>query len=439
MSRRAFLPLLACAILIAVQGCAKKDPLSPDSLAARQQSLSARSSFDPAGPPPTFGAFEIRGEIGPGVEYALLRPEDWNGDLVVYAHGYIPTSEPVGLDAVEALGEHLVELRNLLLERGYAVAYSSYSANGFAVKEGAHWTDRVREIFASKVGTPERTFVIGQSLGALVAVMLVEKFPEVYAGALPIAGILGGSRAAIDYYANVRVLFDYFYPDVLPGSLLDLPDGIDVVEDVRNVALAAMFEHPEGAFAIAQIDQAPLPYRTPEELFRSILVALEFHAIALEDLLDRTHGQSFFDNSGTVYTSSTLPPALLEDLNAKVARYSIAPSARAYFDRYYEPMGRLSIPVLTLHMRWDPVAPIFHEDLYEDRVAAAGSLSFLERRTIEAYGHPSVPPLGQEITASEIASAFDDLVARAAARAPAGSRVRASAGAGPFSTTAAGN
>ena len=32
-----------------------------------------------------------------GAIYCIVVPADWNGDLVVYAHGYVRPSEPVGI------------------------------------------------------------------------------------------------------------------------------------------------------------------------------------------------------------------------------------------------------------------------------------------------------------------------------------------------------
>jgi hypothetical protein len=187
---------------------------------------------------------------------------------VLYTHGYIPAAAPVGIASVEALGEHLAELRAFLLAYGFAVAYSSYSENGFNVKEGAIATNQLRELFAAKVRPPGSTFLIAQSLGALDAMALVERDPDSYSGVLSVAGVLAGSQAAIDYYGHVRVLFDLFYPGVLPGSLLELPNDIDLFNDIIVPAATAMALHPEGAFAISQLDQAPVPFRDGTELDR---------------------------------------------------------------------------------------------------------------------------------------------------------------------------
>lgn len=54
----------------------------------------------------------VEGEHGPGARYAIYRPADWNGRLVVYAHGFIDPAAPVALphaDGIEALRGALVD------------------------------------------------------------------------------------------------------------------------------------------------------------------------------------------------------------------------------------------------------------------------------------------------------------------------------------------
>jgi hypothetical protein len=39
-------------------------------------------------------------------------------------------------------------------------------------------------------------------------------------GVLQLCGIVGGSQMALDHFFTVRVLFDYFFPGVLPSGLM---------------------------------------------------------------------------------------------------------------------------------------------------------------------------------------------------------------------------
>jgi len=296
--------------------------------------------------------------------------------------------------------DYAQEFRDLLLAGRFAVAYSSYSENGLAVRDGIRSTGQLEELFESRLGHARRTFLTAHSLGGLIVLALAEKHPDRYAGVLAMSGALGGSRRQIDYVANIRVLFDYFYPGVLPGDLLHLPADLNMDRDIIGAAVRAMTLHPEGGFAISQI--LTIPFRSGQELVGAIMQGLVFQAIELQDLLARTGGHSFFDNSETVYTGP-LPPELLADLNARVARYESSPDVDAFFNRYYEPTGRLKIPMLALHSYYDPVVPVFHEATFAELVKAHGDPALLVQRFNDRPEHGGFLP-------DAIMSAFLDLV-----------------------------
>jgi hypothetical protein len=44
---------------------------------------------------------------------------------------------------------------------------------------------------------------------------------------LPACAVAGGLDRQVDFTANVRVLFDLFYPGVLPGTAVDVPGNAD--------------------------------------------------------------------------------------------------------------------------------------------------------------------------------------------------------------------
>jgi len=88
---------------------------------------------------------------------------------------------------------------------------------------GAARTHELRDLFSQSFGAPTQVYVTGRSLGALITVYLAENFPGAYQGAPPLCGPLGGGRTETDYIGNVRVLFDYYYPGVIPGDVLHVP------------------------------------------------------------------------------------------------------------------------------------------------------------------------------------------------------------------------
>ena len=360
--------------VVLLSGCADGEPLSP----------AASADLDVA--PTVEGPRTVTGEAG-GAQYALFVPEAWNGDLVLYAHGFRDAATPV--DFRDQDGFYAV--RDSLLRLGYAFAYSSFSENGLAIKDGAQRTHQLGGIFAASFGQPERTYLMGHSLGGVVAVKLAEQHPNQYDGVLPMCAQLGGIQATADYIAHIRVLFDYFYPGVLQGDALTVPAAVDLTNQVVLPAIQAMTVNPTGAGAIMQIMAArgtPIPFASGAQLVQSIVTALAFNYRVLPDLLDRTHGHSPFDNTGTVYAGAGLPPALLAHLNASVDRFHSTADAVNYLRHHYQPNGDVRIPVLTLANRLDPVSAPFHEPAYASTVLAAGNAENLLQRTSGVpYGH----------------------------------------------------
>lgn len=392
MKRAPSAPLLAL-LLVFAPGCSQELPTQPavDSASAdRAVEMRASRRKDAA---------EVIGRTQSGALFAMYRPDHWKGDLVLYAHGFTPPTDPIHFPPIE-------NLRDQLLAQGYAVAYSSFSENGLAVRDGIRQTERLVERFRDRLGRPRRVFIIGSSFGGLIAVAMAERDPDRYAGLLTVSGLIGGSRGLLDYMAHVRVLFDTVYPGVLPGDLLHMPSGLNLNQHVLGPAVQAMSANPQGAGIISQLVQSPVPFASGPELVESIATALGLHFIEIGDLLQRTNGESFFDNSGVTY-SGPLPAPVLADINARVARHHSTEDAQEFLDRSYETTGRLKIPMLALSNTRDPQVPSFNESRYRERVARRGRPDLLEQRVIARYGH------SEKFTPEEIAQAFGELVLRA--------------------------
>jgi pimeloyl-ACP methyl ester carboxylesterase len=341
----------------------------------------------------------VDGSIGPGSVYRLVRPSNWNGILLLYAHGYISKDAPIGITADDEL------VISLLAPQGFAVAVSSFSDNGWVLKDGTQRMHQLLGLFTSKFAKPHRVYAAGASMGGLIAIRLIETWPAEFAGVLPACAVAGGLAPHVDFYANVRVLFDLFYPGVLPGTAVDVPPGIDVIQDIVNPAVAAMTADPTGAGAIASIAQTPVQFASGPELFESIVTALG-GAAGYPEILGLTHGNPYFDNTALQYTGA-LPAATLAFINANVQRFSGSPAGRNSIENNYTPTGDLRMPALTLSTFRDPVAPGFHRASYGQAVAAMGNADRLVQRSVPGYaggyGHCTFTP--QELT-----QAFLDLI-----------------------------
>ena len=386
-------PLLA-GTLLAATACADRAPLAPTPSAPSAATGTTIPGTDP-------WARVVEGETGPGSEYALYIPRAWNGEAVYYAHGVRPPLEPVALRDQD----NFYALRDALGAEGYAVAYSSFSENGLAVKDGAQRTHQLRGLLAAHLdGQPARSYLAGHSLGSLVALDLAERFPTQYDGVLAMCGMVGGTPRELQYVGDVRALFDFFYPNVLPGTVIDVPVEPLTIPQVQALVVGAIQRNPTGLFAIASTTQTPLAFAPAgslmdpaspafQSLVGSLVTALYYQLLGTPDLVARTHGHSPYDNRATVYAPGTLvipDPRLagaIAAANAGVARYDITPDARNVLEKYYVPTGDLRIPVVTVHNLWDPLVPFFHETALAATVGAAGTSSMLLQRAVPNYGH----------------------------------------------------
>lgn len=335
------------------------------------------------------------GNVGPGALYSFDVPASWNGMLVLYVHGYTPPTAPVAMPSGQ--------LRDFLLQQGFAVAISSFSENGYAVAEGTRQSHQLLGMFADRFGAPARTFVLGVSMGGAIGLELTEKYPGQVDGSLLVSGVVGGSRAEVNYVGDIRVLWDYFYPNTIPGSLFEVPQGTAFNP---NWVLAAI-STPEGSaklpLFLAFAASRGLPLGPGNEPVVAAINALGFQWVGAMDLFERTHSHVLYDNMNVTYAAPGVPPSVAAALNAGVARYHATPDAAAFLDRCYEPKGTLKVPVVTLHGARDPVVPYFHEQLLGQRVAEQGNSQFLLQERRDTFGHVVFP-------ADAIPTAFMHLV-----------------------------
>ena len=349
----------------------------------------------------------VEGETGPGSLYALYVPRNWNGEIVYYAHGVRPPVPYAPISLADQ--DNFFAVRDAFGAQGYAFAYSSFSENGLAVKDGAQRTHQLRGIVNSQLPEkPTRSYLAGYSLGALIALEVAEKYPTQYDGVLAMCGMVGGTPRELQYVGDVRALFDAYYPGVLPGNVISVPTPPLSIPEVQALVVQAITKNPLGLYAIASTTQTPLAYApignigdpaSPafQSLVGSLVTALYYQLLGTPDVVDRTHGQSPYDNRNTVYTmgAPVVPVAGLTPViqgmiaasNQSVARYDITPAAQNYLEKNYVPTGNLQIPVVSVHNFWDPLVPFFHEATLAQTVAAAGASNMLLQRGIPNYGH----------------------------------------------------
>ena len=380
--------LVLALVLLGSSGCSRRELLAPTAaITAADRSADAFHRGDADG-----AAMHVEGQSRSGALWVLDKPAAWNRSLIVYLHGYTNPSEPVALPKNGAI-------RDSLLARGYAVAASSFSSNGFAVPEGMRESDALREVFEERVGHPRRTYLFGQSLGGLIGLLLTQQRARPYDGSFLVCGIVGGSKAEVQYISDIRVLFDTVYPGVLPGDLEHSTPITDPNAQIVGPVVRAVTANPQGLGIIQSLAREKLPGNNGNELVASLVNVIGFSMQGGSDLFARTGSTSFFENATWTYSSAALPPALVADINARVRRYTRAPEAALFLDQFGEPSPTLRIPLMTLHTSRDPVVPATHED----RLAQVITSPLLIQRRVDRYGHVA-------FSAGELMVHFNDLV-----------------------------
>jgi len=304
---------------------------------------------------------------------------------------------PVALPSAQ---DNFTVVRDALLARGYAVASSSFSGNGFILKDAVQRTHQLTGLFTARFSQPRRVVLAGHSLGSMAALQLAETHPGQYDGALVMCGFAAGTTQEIEYMATARLVYDYLFPGVIPGSVFSIPADLDyrpgtALFTAVQGSLVAGFAPPFKTLQFAAA--AGLPGNNPTELVTSALSVLGFNLRYTRDVLQHTNGHIPFDNQHEVYSN----PAL----NAGIQRWVGDADALNYIAKYYTPTGKLTVPVQTLHSDRDPVVPAWHENAYAQLVVDEGASDLLEQTTISAYGHCAFTP-------QQVLTAFDQLIAR---------------------------
>ncbi len=200
-----------------------------------------------------------------GSIYRICMPaaEDYNGHLVIWAHGFQDATEPVRIPD-EQLEFDGLTIPGLANDLGFGFATNSYSKTGLAIVQGMDDLRDLVEIFTAEQGAPEKVFLVGASEGGIITTLLVEQNPETFAGGLAICGPVGDFARQINYFGDSRVTFEYFFPGLIPGDpLAPTPELAESwSEYYEGVVKPAVFS-PANASKLAQwAAVAKLPFDT---------------------------------------------------------------------------------------------------------------------------------------------------------------------------------
>ncbi len=348
------------------------------------------------------------GEDGAGSNYCLwVPPVGWNGDLVIYAHGYVDPLVPVGMIpwdqlVLDATATPPITLPLVLTGMKYAFAITSYSKNGLAVNEGINAVNRLAGLF--KTEHPQgHIFLVGASEGGLVTAKAIEQNPnQLFDGGVTTCGPVGNFTRQVNYWGDFRVLFDYFFPafktalgspiDISPatraawGTLVTPPDVPDPASLQGQIRLA-LGADPGATSQLMSTSKAPFDSSNQAATIDlTVRGLLDYNIKATNDGHSTLGGQPF-DNTPRWYFGSNNDWLL----NLKVARFNADRSAVTAMQAY-QTNGRIKAPLVAMHTTGDPIVPYWHELLYLLKVWGAGKSSQFFTIPIVRYGHCAFTP-----------------------------------------------
>jgi pimeloyl-ACP methyl ester carboxylesterase len=382
-----------------------------------------------------------------GAHGVIVIPDDWNGGLFIYAHGYSADRrllEPFPDDLSDANFlqklDPLLQASMLPTIYGYAVATTTFRSVGWYVKDGIKDVENLRRRFVRKYGEPTYTYLWGHSGGGMMTAAVAEYFPDVYDGVMPMCGPVAGARRNFNGAFDLRATYEYVCGDVPDAQFVcgvcagskrrcladdDCPDGRacseveepPAIEDgLSRQCTKFLLAHPDrfsenptspgggfvdraatACFGPLSGAQAPSPEqaarkdlflrasRIPESF---ISTDLFFASIGMAEVVHvRSKGKHPWGNEGIVYASPELTEPERAALNAGIARVREDKAAVAYMNRYYEPRGETEAKVLTLHALDDGLVVPENETKYRQVFEAAGRSDQLVQLTTTQGGH----------------------------------------------------
>ena len=309
-------------------------------------------------------------------------PPNWNGSLVMYAHGYVPQQLPLSLPLEELTLPDGTFMPGVMLAQGFAFATTSYHKNGYAVEQARKDLNDLINHFKKLAppGSLQKVFLVGASEGGEIAALMIEHFPDRYAGALAMCGPIGGGQYQVQYLSDFRAVFDYYFPDVFSFGVADVPENEFLnwgIYSTQAIPLA-IASNPNATFQLYNVTGAALDPQDPTSTVKTAVSILFYSIWGTNDLI-QTAGGMPYDNQSTVYADP--------GLNASIERVDSDGRAVAYMRRFYQTTGELQRPLVTLHNTLDPVVPFQHEVIYSALAAQAGSGNLLTVIPVARYGH----------------------------------------------------
>ncbi len=344
-----------------------------------------------------------------GAYLLAAMPKNWNGHLIVFAHGGPHIVPPIAATSQPDLAKYSIAVR-----QGFAWVASTFRREGYGVRAAAEDSEHARQFFVDRIAQPRRTIFHGASWGGLVGSKLVEIYAKGadgstnYDGAFFNSGFVAGAPLGYEFRADLRVVYQYYcknlprpdepqYPlmsGIPAGMKITLKDLEAVIDECTGISKQAAARTELQKQNLANILGV---MRFPENF---LVRHMQAATLLLREIGERTtNGRSAFSNVGVRYSGSSND----DELNRDVVRFAADPEALAALKVDGAPNGTPAIPVLSIHSINDPQVVVEVQSAYRDTVHAAGHAD----RLVQAYTNENVHT-GQ--SAPELGAALDALM-----------------------------
>lgn len=325
--------------------------------------------------------------------YRVEIPEMWNGELVLFAHGFVSNAGPQG----STLRVGNTPIRDHLIRNGYAWAASSYRCNGYVPGQGLVDTMALTDLFTTlNAGrAPQRVFLTGTSMGGHVTLLGMHEFPTAFVGGLAMcpAGpelfdFFAATAAAAEVVTGVQ-----FTLDTMPQDLAKMTEVLgkppEYTDKGRQLASVQI-----------QLSGGPRPFAV-EGLTSRFIGNINGAAIAGS----KTPSNRAVMTTHITYAIDEALGLTADVLNTRARRKSEDREIRVATGPYDELVpfdGQLERPTLTMHGTGDLFVPIFLQQALKRAVDASRKQALLTQRVYRIAGHCG-------FSQPEMIKAFDDL------------------------------
>ena len=346
-----------------------------------------------------------------GAAYRVEVPANWNGKLVMYAHGYAGTGS--------ALGVSNPSIRRWLVQNGYAWAASSYSKNYYDVRVGVEDTNALalefNKIAANNgrtLAAPTRTYITGHSMGGHITGAAIEaeaagtaRNKVKYHGAVPMCGVMGDTEL-FNQFAAMQVT-----AQALAGQAAYATDKWADISAQVTGALFTTFPSVPTAAGVKYLSVVKNITGGQRPLFdQGIAFGGSFPSaygtFGSDGTVTGILNKNVLDTNAYTYTidGDAAGSTALNGSAQKLTAVKDANRLRRDGLRWVPVInGEINIPVVSIHTLGDLFVPFSMQQVYQKRVAAKGNSAWLVQRAIRGASHC-------DFTVAEQVEAFDAMI-----------------------------